>query len=289
MSAENNLLVVPLNAIRLDGGTQIRTGIDEAVVTEYAEVLGAGRHLPPLCVFEDDGDYWLADGFHRWHALKKIGRTEALCYGYRGSRRDAQLAAVRANHHHGLRRTNEDKRRAVEIVLSDKEWSQNADRWVAEVCGVSHTFASAVRNQLATVASCQQGGIDVRVGQDGRKRRVPAVNREQAPQPADGTPSAIDAALQTSVNFDACVTRIRDLARSGKKLAGGLGGGYLIPRLADYTHHLESAASLLKEVKPRAPCQTCGGQGCDACQHLGYLSCGLVSSSSSAAVPGCGS
>lgn len=285
MSAENNLLVVPLNAIRLDGGTQIRTGIDEAVVAEYAEVLGAGRHLPPLCVFEDGADYWLADGFHRWHALKKIGRTEALCYGYRGSRRDALLAAVRANHHHGLRRTNEDKRRAVEVLLADPEWSKNANRWIAEVAGVGPHLVQAVRDQLCAAHSCQQGGIEVRVGQDGRKRRVPAVNREQAPQPADGTPSAVDAALQTSVGFDACVTRIRDLAHSGEKLAGGPGGGYLIARLADYAGHLESAADLLKEVKPRARCQTCGGQGCDACQQLGYLSCGLASSSPSAAAP----
>ncbi|HQU45863.1 MAG TPA: ParB N-terminal domain-containing protein [Pirellulales bacterium] len=277
MSPENNLLVLALDSIRLDGGTQIRVGISQTVVDEYAEILAQEQHLPPLCVFQDESDYRLADGFHRWRALKKNGRTEALCHGYRGSRRDAVLAAVRANHHHGLRRSNEDKRRAVETLLADKEWAANADRWIAEMCGVSHTLVANVRSQLATVASCQKGGDEARVGQDGLKRRLPMLNRERPAQLTDGAPSAIDAALQAALAFDVCLTRMNDLIRAGEKLVRGPGGGYLQRRWADYTGHLQSAAALLKEVKPRVRCLSCGGGGCTACLMLGYV-CGAPES-----------
>ena len=51
--------------IRLDGGTQPRAKIDQAVCDEYAERMKAGEKFPPIDVFFDGEDYWLADGFHR--------------------------------------------------------------------------------------------------------------------------------------------------------------------------------------------------------------------------------
>jgi hypothetical protein len=158
MSAECNLVVLALDSIRLDGGTQIRHAVDEEVVADYAGLMANEVYLPPPCVFYDDHDHWLVDGFHRWHALKKNGRTEALCQVFRGSHRDALLAAVRANHAHGLRRTNADKRRAVELLLADREWAAKPLRWIAETCGVSHQFVSSMRSQVSTVDTSQKGG-----------------------------------------------------------------------------------------------------------------------------------
>lgn len=272
MSAERNLLVLRLDSIRLDGGTQIRVCLNEAVVAEYAELIANETHLPPLCVFEDGTDYWLADGFHRWHALKKAGRTEALCHAYRGTRRDALLAAVRANHSHGLRRTNEDKRRAVEIVLADAQWAENTDRWIAEACGVSHPFVATIRGQLVTVTSCQRGGVEVRIGLDGRKRRVPVREPEQAQVSSAGL-NAIEAVLRSRSAFRCCLRRINDVMRRGEDLAKGPGGDLMKQRLADFIGNLESAASILRDVTPRARCTECRGSGCPACLMAGYV-CG---------------
>jgi len=90
------------------------------VVAEYAEHI---ESLPPVVVFYDGTAYWLADGFHRVAAHVKAGRESVLADVRQGHRRDAILHSVGANAAHGLRRTNADKRRAVEILLRDEEWS----------------------------------------------------------------------------------------------------------------------------------------------------------------------
>jgi hypothetical protein len=46
---------------------------------------------------------------------------------------------------HGLRRTNEDKRRAVQLLLADSEWAKASDRWIAEQCKVSNHLVADVR------------------------------------------------------------------------------------------------------------------------------------------------
>ena len=64
----------PINLadIRLDAGTQIRAGVTEEVVSEYAERMLAGDQFPPADAFFDGKAYYLADGFHRVEASKRI-------------------------------------------------------------------------------------------------------------------------------------------------------------------------------------------------------------------------
>jgi hypothetical protein len=274
MSAECNLVVLPLDCIRLDGGTQIRAAINEDVVSDYAALVANQVHLPPLCVFQDGEIYWLVDGFHRWHALKKNGRTEALCHVYRGSQRDALLAAVRTNHAHGLRRTNEDKRRAVEVLLGDTEWAQKGDRWIAEMAGVSHPFVSSIRSQVATVTTSQKGGAAEPALVQGRDGKLyPRVARRRQSDGVETPLDRIDAALQAALAFDACLTRLTDLSRAGDKLARGPAGGYFERKLAEYQDHAKRMAQLLAESRPRTRCGACSGAGCEACLALGYV-CG---------------
>lgn len=65
--------------------------------------------------------------------------------GSAGPRRDAILYSVGANSTHGLRRTNADKRRAVETLLRDEEWQGWSNRKIAEVCGVSEFMVREAR------------------------------------------------------------------------------------------------------------------------------------------------
>ena len=124
--------------IRTDGGTQMRVGpYHDDVLSDYGEVIQGGGSLPPLTVFFDAQHYWLADGFHRLKAYKSQNVREVEAEVKQGSKRDAILYAVGANASHGLRRTNADKRHAVETLLKDDEWSGWADREIARRCGVS--------------------------------------------------------------------------------------------------------------------------------------------------------
>src|SRR5688572_3069537 len=105
---------LPISSIRRDGGTQIRVEFHETTADEFAEMLMDGGELPPVTVFFDGTDYWLADGFHRMRAHERAWRDEISCEVVEGSLRDAILYAVGANAAHGIRRSNRDKRNAVE-------------------------------------------------------------------------------------------------------------------------------------------------------------------------------
>ena len=58
------------------------------------------------------------------------------------------LHSVGANTEHGLRRTNADKRRAVETLLRDEEWSQWSDREIARRCGVGADMVGDARRSI---------------------------------------------------------------------------------------------------------------------------------------------
>lgn len=147
---KTELANLPLSAISITGGTQSRVALNQDAVADYAEVIRLGGELPPVVVFNDgasDG-LWLADGFHRFHAHHAAGAMEIECDVRVGTQRDAILFSAGANAAHGLRRTNDDKRRAVSILLGDEEWSKWSDREIARVCGVGNKFVGDVRSSI---------------------------------------------------------------------------------------------------------------------------------------------
>ena len=142
-----------LDQIRIDGGTQPRVAIDEDVVAEYADLYVDGVDLPPVTVFHDGSTYWLADGFHRYWASKRAERETIAVEIQQGTRRDAILYSVGANASHGLRRTNDDKRKAIQTLLDDEEWCQWSNREIARRCGVSEFLIRQTRENLTAIKS----------------------------------------------------------------------------------------------------------------------------------------
>lgn len=150
-----------LDKIKIDGGTQSRAKIDQDVVSEYADNMRDGAKFPPVIVFHDGAEYFLADGFHRYHAAKKAGSPGIKCDVREGTLRDAILYSFGANADHGLRRTPADKRKAVMAMLSDIEWQDWSDREIARQCCVSHPFVAAIRKEMGaekTETKFKQGG-----------------------------------------------------------------------------------------------------------------------------------
>jgi ParB-like chromosome segregation protein Spo0J len=169
-----------LNAIRIDGGTQPREQINMEVVGDYAEAVKVGIEFPPVIVFHDGAENWLADGFHRWHAHKQAGKVSIEAEVRAGTLLDAKLLAVGANGDHGLRRSNEDKRRAVQMVLDEPAWKDWSDRKIAEACGVSAPFVSAIRRPAVAVRQQEARAKTA-------EKRAPACN-PITPQPAPTKP-----------------------------------------------------------------------------------------------------
>ena len=136
------------SAIVTDVEIQQRTAIDPKVVDDYADAMDRGEKFPPLTIYFDSKRNVLADGFHRFEAHKKLGHPKVPCEVREGTSEDAILyAATDANRAHGLRRTQLDKRKAVQTVMRLKpEWK---NRQIAKAVGVSHTFVNNLR-QAAT-------------------------------------------------------------------------------------------------------------------------------------------
>lgn len=188
----NPSIKLPISALTLDPEIQQRATTSADLIAEYAESIHTWIDSAPITVFTDGQTRWVADGFHRVEA-GKVAHLEAIpAHQHQGSRRDALLFAVTANQAHGLRRTNADKRRAVETLLSDAEWSQWSDRIIADKAGVSHPTVAAIRRELENFTSCDDptsraattiGSTDEptkRIGADGKARAVPTRDLQKA-------------------------------------------------------------------------------------------------------------
>ena len=137
----------PLQNITLDQSLQPRAALDGDTVEDYAARYTEGAEMPAITLFHDDGVYWLADGFHRVTAAGKARRETILADVREGTRHDALMFAAAANTGHGLRRTNADKRRAVEMLLGDAECAGWSDSEIARHCKVNHHLVAEMRSR----------------------------------------------------------------------------------------------------------------------------------------------
>ena len=142
---------IRLNQICIDGGTQQRVKINPEIVSEYSESMKCGAKFPPVILFFDGAQYHLADGFHRYWASKEAEILDILADVRDGFSRDAILFSTGANGTHGMRLSNEDKRKAVGIMLADKEWSNWADDRIAKHCHVTRQFVHKLRSELTVI------------------------------------------------------------------------------------------------------------------------------------------
>lgn len=146
------VMKIKMKDIVTDAGTQMRAAICEDTVREYMEA----DNMPPVTIYrtpEPEGRCILTDGFHRYAAATRRNQKTIDATIFPGTLREAILAAVAANSHHGLRRKPEDKRRAVMTLLCDPEWSQWSNGEIAKRCHVSDEFVRKLRILTSNVGS----------------------------------------------------------------------------------------------------------------------------------------
>lgn len=197
--------VLRLDLIRLDGATQSRDSLRDDVIDEYADAYRAGIDLPAVVVFYDGETYWLADGFHRVHAARKAGAEGISTDVRQGTQRDAILHSVGANETHGLRRSREDRRRAVLLLLNDAEWVKASDRWIAERCRVTRPMVARLRGEVERVATSESGTGQyphTRAGRDGKQYPAPPPKAEKAAEPREPTRAATPVRTVTNRDSD---------------------------------------------------------------------------------------
>jgi hypothetical protein len=134
--------------IRIDGGTQPRQEINYEVVKDYAELMRDGVVFPPVTVFFDGADYWLADGFHRYHATKTNGTASIEAIIQQGSLEDAQEYSYGANKDRGYSMSAEDNAYIVIKMLQTPRYASWSQSRIAKHVGVSAMFVSRVKSKL---------------------------------------------------------------------------------------------------------------------------------------------
>jgi hypothetical protein len=140
-------MIIDVNKIRIDGHTQSRE-MKKEIVAQFAQDMENGDTFPPITVFAEGQNYWLADGFHRYFATKRLKKLTIEADVYDGTARDAEWYGMGANKGHGLRPSSADKRKMVIRVVSDPEWQEQSDRIIGTHIGVSHMLVFNIRKEL---------------------------------------------------------------------------------------------------------------------------------------------
>ena len=149
-----------VRATDLSGGYSPReVGIDEDHVEALREVLD---RLPPILV--EHSTMRVIDGLHRLEAFRRAGRAQVEAIMFHGDQAEAFALAISANIRHG-KPLNGRERQAAAVRLM-RQSPDRSDRWVGEVCGLSHSTVAKLRRAVSVA------GPILRTGRDGRRRPV---------------------------------------------------------------------------------------------------------------------
>ncbi len=141
---------IAIDNIEATAATQVRIRIDKGMVDQYTEDFKNGADFPPVDVWREPNSdrNILSDGFHRHRAAINAGREELGCIVHEGTMVDALMHALGSNAEHGFRRSNADKRHAVEMALKDPTISKLTQQDIADVCRVHRNTVRNIQNDL---------------------------------------------------------------------------------------------------------------------------------------------
>jgi len=234
--------LLDVSVVRIDGDTQPRTAINPGIVQEYAEAMQAGAEFPAVTVVHDGATYWIVDGFHRFFAHRRLNRQQIKAEVVAGELADARWLSVSANKAHGLRRTNEDKAKAVVRALRLRP--ELSDRAIAEHVGVSNDMVSryrrAIEHSKSVTGQVAQNDTSPRIGRDGKhypsrqpNRRTGGIAKNAHKPVRTGSAPA----KMTALNMP------HDPIMGARTLIELFDADYLRALVAFLTKHLEGAAA----------------------------------------------
>lgn len=205
---------LPISDIRLDGGTQPRATLDFEAIDDYSEAMAAGVQFPSVTVFYDGEQYWLADGFHRVRAAYSANLDSIDCDVRQGTLEDAQWFSFGANSANGLRRSNDDKARAVRSALTHPRGTDLTDSEIARHCGVTQPTVAHWREKLGL--SSKHLMIDSRaVTRDGKtyQQKIHSPGERQHTRKTNSKRKALNALIDAVFVISNCPIPAEDVAK----------------------------------------------------------------------------
>jgi hypothetical protein len=274
---------VKISDIISDQAIQSRARIDQEAVADYALHLD---DLPPILLFNDEGKLYLTEGFHRIaaHVLSKKAKIKAEIR--KGTRDDAILHSAGANSTNGVHRSADDKRRAVNMILSNPEWAKKSARMIAQIAKVSHELVNRI------IEENNPSGRASAVGKDGKTRKAKTKTKQaksskpvEKEAPAEPVRESADRAgkiikrSETQLIFGQAelFSAAKSAAQALKKQIGELADlkvGAFIDRQA-LDDAIQSIYNVIESARPYTECPYCEGNpkpSCKVCRKTGFVS-----------------
>lgn len=213
---------------------QTRAALNEDTVADYAEAMERGDKFPAVTVFTDGAEYYLADGFHRVEALRRIGKKVVVAELQDGDFKAALLYALKANSTHGLRRTNADKRHALEMAWNAREelfGGEPSQNLLADTCGISRqTVVRFLESHLVTMLQgdkAEQGvnrlhpvkSENAQNGEEAPKTRSLPIRPQMAGKQPPQRPKTPSVPVRSAAPSAANPAPVRRVGRDGKSYA----------------------------------------------------------------------
>lgn len=209
-----NRVSIPIDDLQLDGGTQPRAVLDFEAVYDYADAMSAGAKFPAVTVFYDGQRYWLADGFHRVRAARAAGLETIECDVRPGTLEDAQWFSFSANKANGLRRSNDDKQRAIKAALAHPRGAGLSDSEIARHCGVTQPTVAAWREKLglsSKILKIQRRTV-TRKGKT-FEQNTANIGRRTGQPASEGAGQLLDTFIRAVLVISNCEASVEDLVR----------------------------------------------------------------------------
>lgn len=271
----------------------VRASINHAAVEEYAAAYKAKEKLPPIEVFKPKGGnlFIVADGMHRISACVAANIKVIQANVREGGYDDALRFALTCNSSHGLRRTNEDKRRCVQLALG--KWSDSTDNAIAKMCLVNNHLVAEIRKELEGKLKIKPA--PVRKTADGKSfpsepkpaPAQPRLENSNLPAVKSAKPAVVDAIgypipeeilplWERRNNIEAtldCLSGIRrELQKATEDKDPLFNEVVMSAAQADLTNLMKNLAN----ARPFAVCPNCQGRmmnkKCSLCGNSGFIS-----------------
>lgn len=297
--------VVQMDLIEKNDEFQVRERMNWDWVDELEGVIAAGGELPPIDVFEKaDGCYLLVDGWHRFEAHRHLKRESIAATVHVGSERDALKFALGSNVTHGLKLSRADKRKVVERVLKDDEWSKFTLTKIAKMFGVSEDLVQKVEKELRAAGAAtgerpnrwkpkdeepkeeeeeQEEAEEESAAEPGEPAEEPKKDRSTvflSKRDAVGYPLPDDLiqVFAQCGKFDEVLQNLKMVQERVNALIESGSGGFLLARSSQvFSKSMDEMRRCVRFAKPYAVCVYCNGKlparaNCAACRSEGWMS-----------------
>ncbi|MFH0749017.1 MAG: ParB/RepB/Spo0J family partition protein [Candidatus Bathyarchaeota archaeon] len=135
--------MVALKEIKIVRKYLPRKELNDEAVSRYFEMYESGQTLPPIVV--QKGTHILIDGYHRYTALKRLGREDIDVEFLEIPESDIRTEAIRRNGKHGVPFSKEDRNKQIRDLRVEENRTESE---IAGIVGLTTARVSQILSNL---------------------------------------------------------------------------------------------------------------------------------------------